>query len=792
MKRTLIISAMPIFLLLLTAPVFGIKYSVDFLETGNPGGWTNSLKTFDTDWHTASGYEVEMDIWVEDVPENIIAMEFYIHYDSAKLTIMSADIYDWLPGPVGPWDYTTSNIIPNPDGPGTYLGLSAQLACAFPDTDGDLILAKIRFRSDAAGDTDVIISTVPDVDDFGGCDPPYVIYDPQVTAKKVTIHSGPPALRFDIDHNGAPDENAEAKLLLCDTTAAIDVWLTGWGTNLTNRVTYTFTYDPAALTVKSYPCNSQQWNASCSATPGSGSISFDVRASNPGVSGDKIKLHTIMVDYNQLPSTGDIDALSGVVYYTAGGSTAVGAGSGTISAACIDIPLECAGQNCGECNTICSASATPDPAKDYYYWEPTSIGTTLDGGTAISVFHRKEGTETITGSVTSPDDICAADLFKVCLRECQYFNNQPCHLKCTSDCGNDFCEQLSQKCNTYLTQVDCNNDCYTDCYDNWGSGVCSYIRECGYRINENIYVRNSNGACSGSLLYTYELQGECTARKTITLPLTTGTYDVCSDEGLIETFTVQGVSGTCGIIVPTNEFAYPGSTTLTATLTNVGAAGTYNFVLKRYFDDAHTVALEPPSFLSVSPASASVAAGGSVNVNIIVVTTPQPTAGYYWTNIVLSAERDDEAVKCEAPFDFSITLDADGDGRQNNEDNCPSHANANQLDSDSDGVGNVCDNCWFVPNSDQLDGNKDCPSRPYGTDPECGNKCTVNTCSADTNYDCKVTLTDLVTMKGEFGRTDCRLADPCYADIKLPKDNKVNLNDLVVMKGEFNRSDCCP
>ena len=43
--------------------------------------------------------------------------------------------------------------------------------------------------------------------------------------------------------------------------------------------------------------------------------------------------------------------------------------------------------------------------------------------------------------------------------------------------------------------------------------------------------------------------------------------------------------------------------------------------------------------------------------------------------------------------------DRDGDGVQNNVDNCPDIPNADQLDIDEDGIGNVSFHCFeFLPN----------------------------------------------------------------------------------------------
>ncbi|HSA59373.1 MAG TPA: choice-of-anchor Q domain-containing protein [bacterium] len=52
---------------------------------------------------------------------------------------------------------------------------------------------------------------------------------------------------------------------------------------------------------------------------------------------------------------------------------------------------------------------------------------------------------------------------------------------------------------------------------------------------------------------------------------------------------------------------------------------------------------------------------------------------------------------------FELFTDTDGDGIEDNSDNCPSTANAGQEDGDADGVGDVCDNCADDANADQAD-----------------------------------------------------------------------------------------
>ncbi len=54
-----------------------------------------------------------------------------------------------------------------------------------------------------------------------------------------------------------------------------------------------------------------------------------------------------------------------------------------------------------------------------------------------------------------------------------------------------------------------------------------------------------------------------------------------------------------------------------------------------------------------------------------------------------------------------VDYDFDGDGFQDDDDNCPTSYNPDQSDSDGDGVGDVCDNCSAVFNPDQIDSDTD-------------------------------------------------------------------------------------
>ena len=78
MKRLVMYGAL-MFSLAVTVPVAsGIEYAADHLEKGNPGGAAASLKSFDQKGGKDAGKEVSVDVWVKDVPEELITAGFWL------------------------------------------------------------------------------------------------------------------------------------------------------------------------------------------------------------------------------------------------------------------------------------------------------------------------------------------------------------------------------------------------------------------------------------------------------------------------------------------------------------------------------------------------------------------------------------------------------------------------------------------------------------------------------------------------------------------------------------------
>jgi len=99
------------------------------------------------------------------------------------------------------------------------------------------------------------------------------------------------------------------------------------------------------------------------------------------------------------------------------------------------------------------------------------------------------------------------------------------------------------------------------------------------------------------------------------------------------------------------------------------------------------------------------------------------------------------------------------------------------VDRDNDLVLDQNDNCPSVANTDQVDSNND------GT----GDACPAF-CQADFDNDGDVDTSDSAIFAADFGRVDCASGDACEADFDL--DNDVDTADTSVFASEFGRIDC--
>jgi hypothetical protein len=183
MKNISLKCVLTLILTLNVSLVFGIEYGTDFLEPGNPGGMSVSLKTFDEGWTVNCGTTFDADIWLIDVPEKLITAGFLIDFDESKISVVSAEVYDGsLPGP---WDADMTNKVPNPSGPGTYMVIVGNLSSALPDAGDDIPIARIRFACTSTGDAAVTFTTVSDFDTVVGNSS--TVYDNQIASKTVII-----------------------------------------------------------------------------------------------------------------------------------------------------------------------------------------------------------------------------------------------------------------------------------------------------------------------------------------------------------------------------------------------------------------------------------------------------------------------------------------------------------------------------------------------------------------------------------------------------------------------------
>jgi len=181
MKKLLVLVVCSFMLIVTSRPAVAIEYSLDFLESGNLGGWSGSLKTFDNTWTLSPGSTVDVDIWLSDLPECIYTAGAIIQFNPALVDIISVVPYETPIG--GPWDpgLTSSLEVAY----GEWFLTLGNLGTVAPDGDGDIILAKVTFKCQGPGNAEVTVSTVPGFETVVGCSA--TVYDPSISPKIVTI-----------------------------------------------------------------------------------------------------------------------------------------------------------------------------------------------------------------------------------------------------------------------------------------------------------------------------------------------------------------------------------------------------------------------------------------------------------------------------------------------------------------------------------------------------------------------------------------------------------------------------
>ncbi len=199
MKHFTCITALSLIAGWLANSAFAVEYRTDFLEPDNPGGVTESLKTFDDEWTIGVGETFSIDVWAADIPEEIISSGFEMLYNPAQMRLVSVKAFDGdadgsqgnpvpcCPGLTGPWDPVTTNQLVDPYGPGSYALILAQLGtCPAPDAGGDVIIGRVTFQCLAEGSSDITVQAIDGFDTTVGCTSS-VVYDSQMGTHTITI-----------------------------------------------------------------------------------------------------------------------------------------------------------------------------------------------------------------------------------------------------------------------------------------------------------------------------------------------------------------------------------------------------------------------------------------------------------------------------------------------------------------------------------------------------------------------------------------------------------------------------
>ena len=184
MKKLSTIGLLILVFSLMSGTAFAIGYCKDIAPTDPPD------KTFDDEWTMNAGEAVEMDIYLNDIPEALTYVMVWITYDSYPGGIDPRDlqIYDGVNGPPGPWDPALTILQPPCGGPPPCptMVVIGSAEGAQPDEDGDIILCRIGIQGSFEGDSMIIVQVFPELDSVIG--ESGTVYDAQIAPNTIEIH----------------------------------------------------------------------------------------------------------------------------------------------------------------------------------------------------------------------------------------------------------------------------------------------------------------------------------------------------------------------------------------------------------------------------------------------------------------------------------------------------------------------------------------------------------------------------------------------------------------------------
>ena len=387
------------------------------------------------------------------------------------------------------------------------------------------------------------------------------------------------------------------------------------------------------------------------------------------------------------------------------------------------------------CDSLPSADRCPDgtPVTESSVLVEPESGTVC-AGDSLLVSLTRHGE--VTRTVVSTDDVCDGACFDACFATCVQVPLQRCYNHCVRRCSNGACLQWETRCAVGDLVTDCDVSCFEQCEQTFDpvTRTSTFVQACGQAITETLDLRQSGEECAGPLVESYALSGVGTAGIALHAPLTPGNYVLCLGADILESFAIEACGPRCRVRLDTNEWPLTpgGDRTFAVGIESSAGGGEYSVSLLRFEDDAHTIPLSVPGFLSAPP-TVEVPDGGTASF-WLSATNPRPIGVQtHWSNVIVRAVG---PATCEAPLDVTVLAPCAGqpagapcgdateqpcDGRDvcDGVGNCvPNHAPAGTPCGDD---GNLC-------TDDACDGAGACGHAPHTASCDDGNACTTDRC----------------------------------------------------------------